>query len=78
MEHAKNIEYLNIKDAAAYCGYNTKHFSRVASWFDFPRYGPKRNRFKRSELDAWMKTPSIFNSRAVSEAPRSGYSKVSL
>lgn len=77
MNTPQQSEYLNLKDAAAYCGYNPKHFSRIASWFDIPRHGPKRNRFKRSDLDAWMKTPSTFSS-SQPEAPRNGFSKVKL
>jgi hypothetical protein len=53
-------EYLNIKSAASYCGYNSKYFSRVCESFAVPRYGPKRNRFKKSDLDAWMRDPRMF------------------
>lgn len=78
MKPTQQPEFMGVRAAAAYLGYNPKHFSRVASWFDIPRHGPKRNRFKRSDLDAWMKTPSIFSSSGPPEAPRSGYSKVKL
>lgn len=47
-------KYLNTKQAAAYCGYNHIYFARIMEDYQIPRYGPKRNRFKVSDLDDWM------------------------
>ena len=53
-------EYLNIKEAAKYCCYNAAYFGRVMETYKIPKYGPKKNRIKITDLDAWMKNPEIF------------------
>jgi hypothetical protein len=69
---------MNVKNAASYCGYNPKHFSRVVSGFKIPRHGPKRNRFKRSDLDEWMIRPSCFSQGEDTTTPRTGFQRVHL
>lgn len=60
--------YLNLKDAAAYCGYSPDTFRRKLRQYELPRYGPESNRFAQSVLDAWMQSPETF--RAAPKQPR--------
>jgi predicted DNA-binding transcriptional regulator AlpA len=53
-------KYLNTKKAAAYCGYSHIYFARIMEDYQIPRYGPKRNRFKVSDLDDWMSKADSF------------------
>jgi hypothetical protein len=53
-------EFFNVKTAAAYCGYNAKYFGKLAIKHKIPRHGPKRNRFKRSDLDLFMREAQSF------------------
>ena len=69
-------EFFNVKSAAAYCGFNPSYFSRLTAIFILPRYGPRRNRFKKSDLDQWMLNPSIFQKRL--ESARTGFRKVTI
>lgn len=67
-------EYLNIKEAATYCCYHYAYFGRIMDCYQVPKYGPKKNRLKISDLDAWMKNPQIFKS--TPENARLGFRKV--
>lgn len=67
-------EYLNIKSAAVYCGYSASYFPHALEKYKIPRYGPKKNRLKISDLDLWMKNPEIFKSG--NEAHKTGFRKV--
>jgi hypothetical protein len=69
-------EFFNVKTAAAYCGYNDKYFGKLSAKFKIPRHGPKRNKFKRSELDLFMREPEAFI--RVHQETRTGYRKVTL
>lgn len=53
-------KYLNVKQAAKYCGYSHIYFARIMDDYQIPRYGPKRNRLKQSDLDEWMSNPQVF------------------
>ena len=53
-------KYLNTKRAAEFCGYNNTYFGRLMELYRIPRYGPKRNRFKQSDLEEWMRKPELF------------------
>jgi len=53
-------KYLNTKKAAEFCGYNHIYFGKMMELYKLPRYGPKRNRFKQSDLEDWMKKPELF------------------
>jgi hypothetical protein len=53
--------WLNSKQAAAYCGYESyNHFRELTREYKVPRHGPNENRFDRLELDEWMQNPQIF------------------
>lgn len=53
-------EFMNVKTAAVYCGYNDKYFGKLAAAHKIPKHGPKRNRFKRSDLDLFMRETQAF------------------
>ncbi len=53
-------EYVNTPSAAHYCGYGVKHFRDMMKGYKLPKYGPKRNRYKLSDLDTWMESPNAF------------------
>lgn len=59
--------FFNMTRAAAYCGYAVGTFERILREYSLPKYGPKKNRFAKSVLDAWMDTPEAFkkNSRPM-------------
>ncbi|MDL2279803.1 DNA-binding protein [Desulfovibrio sp. OttesenSCG-928-G11] len=60
-------KYLNTKKAATYCGYSHIYFARIMEDYEIPRYGPKRNRFKMSDLDDWMGRSDSFAKEASEE-----------
>ena len=53
-------KYLNTKKAAEFCGFSHIYFARLIELYQVPRYGPKRNRFKVSDLEEWMMRPEVF------------------
>jgi hypothetical protein len=61
-------KYLNTKKAAEFCGYNHIYFGKLMEGYKMPRYGPKRNRFKQSDLEDWMKSPELFSVDKGSES----------
>ncbi|MBG0789848.1 MAG: helix-turn-helix domain-containing protein [Desulfovibrionaceae bacterium] len=52
--------FLNKKQAAQYCGYNVDTFSGFVRKYPLPKYGPKRNRYKCTDLDKWMEDPEQY------------------
>lgn len=59
--------FFNLTGAAQYCGYESpEHFSELLRAFVVPKFGPKKNRFARSVLDAWMANPDAFK---ITRAP---------
>lgn len=52
--------FMNLKQAAAYCGYAPDTFRRKIQDYCLPRHGPEKNRFAKSVLDAWMESPNTF------------------
>ena len=70
-------EYLNLKNAAYYCGYsNARSFSKLISDYDLSKYGPRRNMYKKSVLDEFMESPTEFV--AVKPRKRSAYTPVTV
>lgn len=67
-------EYLTIKQAAAYCSYNAAYFGRIMEIYKIPKYGPKKNRIRVLDLEAWMKKPDIFSN--MENEIRSGFRRV--
>lgn len=60
-----NGPYLNMKEAAEFCGYAPATFRRTIKAYRIRRYGPKENKFSQSELEAWMQDP-----QGLSDEPR--------
>ena len=52
--------FMTLKQAAEYCGYSPRTFSRKLKEYDLPRHGPEKNRFAKSVLDSWMQSPDTF------------------
>lgn len=71
--------YLNVKQAAAYLGYGVSTFREYARRGNLPRYGPKGNRFRRADLDAFMADPFAFSSPVqVRRRLRTGFTPVAI
>ncbi|ABM29792.1 helix-turn-helix transcriptional regulator [Nitratidesulfovibrio vulgaris] len=75
--HSLQPGYLNLKQAAAYLGYAVSTFRAYASSWDIPRMGPRRNRFRKEDLDAWMANPAAFK-RQREPRRRTGFKPVEL
>ncbi|MFW5489062.1 MAG: DNA-binding protein [Desulfovibrio sp.] len=70
-------EYLNLKNAAVYCGYNSaRSFSNLIKEYELPKYGPNRNRYKVSDLDDFMESPTSFVAAPVRR--RTGFTPVEI
>ena len=52
--------YLTLSEAARYCGYQPRRFRDLVRAYSIPLRGPGRNRFARSDLDAFMNAPVTF------------------
>lgn len=52
--------FFDSQKAAEYCGYAPGTFERIVREYDIPKYGPRKNRFAKSVLDAWMRSPETF------------------
>jgi|GEM_PF-5246410 len=53
--------FFTLAKAAEYCGYKSpEHFSELLRGYVVPKFGPKRNRYARSVLDAFMSNPEAF------------------
>lgn len=71
--------YLNAKQAAAYVGYGVSAFRKHAREAQLPRRGPKKNRYSKADLDAFMADPRVFRSPAkIAARPREGFTPVSV
>lgn len=53
--------YLNQGEAAEFCGYCRNTFRAFAEKYDIPRYGPKKDRYRPEDLDAFMANPEAFH-----------------
>lgn len=62
--------FFNLTGAAQYCGYESpEHFSELLRGFVVPKFGPKKNRYAKSVLDAWMANPDAFKVEKKSGRP---------
>ena len=52
--------FFNSQRAAKYCGYAPGTFERILREYQIPKFGPRKNRFAKSVLDAWMLDPEAF------------------
>lgn len=62
--------YVNLKEAAEYCGYSESQFGALLRQYPLPRYGPKRTRYRLTELDAWMERPEDFKPTPTARRPK--------
>ena len=62
--------FFNGKEAAAYCGYSHDHFRHMATQYNIPRCGPRRNRYAQVDLDTWMRNPNSFKIKAFPKQKR--------
>jgi len=53
-------QYLSLADAARYLSFSPRAFRDLVKKYLLPAYGPKRNRFRRSDLENFMENPVIF------------------
>lgn len=53
-------QFFNQREAAEYCGYSVAKFREFAKDYDIPKCGPKRDRYRRDDLDDFMSAPSDF------------------
>lgn len=63
--------FLNLAAAAAYCGWAPRYFAKLLKEYDLPRFGPRKNRFATTVLDAFMSAPETFKSTPAPRARRS-------
>ena len=54
------ITYLKQYEAARYVRYSVQAFRDYASLYEIPKYGPGRKRYLISDLEAWMRNPTVF------------------
>lgn len=52
--------FYNQLSAAAYCGYSTDHFRRLAKKYNLKPVGPNGTRYARADLDEFMMNPTKF------------------
>lgn len=70
--------FFKLADAAAYCGYAPGTFDRIMREYHLPKFGPKKNRFAKSVLDAWMQSPDTFKTNSQSTPRRRTPNPVSI
>ncbi len=56
--------FFTLAKAAEYCGYSPDGFRRLLKGYSMPKYGPRKNRYARSVLDAFMECPEMFKEPA--------------
>lgn len=57
--------FLTTAQAAAYVGYGLRAFRDLYKRYSLPTYGPRRNRFRREDLDLFMAAPVTFLEKSV-------------
>ena len=72
------IGYMNTKQAAAYLGYSASTFREYALRGAIPRCGPRRNRFRKEDLDAFMEDPNVFRTNRTTQRRRDGFTPVRI
>lgn len=66
-------EYLTLAEAAQYTGYSPDTLGQYFREGEVPRYGPKRNKFRKVDIDAYMENPQIFRSAQRVNRPKQGF-----
>jgi hypothetical protein len=62
-------QFFSQKEAAEYCGYSVVKFRQFAKDYDIPRCGPKRDRYRKEDLDDFMTDPASFHNPVRSRRP---------
>jgi hypothetical protein len=62
-------QFFTQKEAAEYCGYSVVKFRQFAKDYDIPRCGPKRDRYRKEDLDDFMTDPASFHNPVRSRRP---------
>lgn len=57
--------FLTTAEAAAYLGYGLRAFRDLYKRYSLPTYGPRRNRFRKEDLDLFMAAPVTFLEKSV-------------
>lgn len=54
--------FFTFREAAKYCGYHPDTLARILreDGLELPRSGPRKNRYAKSVLDAFMESPEVF------------------
>jgi len=62
-------QFYNQKEAAEYCGYCVVTFRQFAKSYEIPKCGPKRDRYRKEDLDDFMTDPASFHNPIRSRRP---------
>ncbi|SOB59847.1 conserved protein of unknown function [Pseudodesulfovibrio profundus] len=54
-------QFYTQKEAAEYCGYCVVTFRQFAKDYEIPKCGPKRDRYRKEDLDDFMTNPTSFH-----------------
>ncbi|WP_243438180.1 helix-turn-helix domain-containing protein [Fundidesulfovibrio soli] len=57
--------FLTQAQAAEYLSFAPRTFRDLSKKYLLPTYGPKRNRFRKEDLEAFMSNPVIFLEESV-------------
>ncbi len=60
-----NPGYLTQHQAAEFLSYAPRTFRELSKKYYLPTYGPRRNRFRKEDLEAFMSNPVIFLEESV-------------
>ena len=52
--------FFTTEKAAEYCGYRKSTFRDLLKDYELPKFGPRKTKFARTVLDAFMATPEVF------------------
>lgn len=52
--------FFTTEKAAEYCGYRKSTFRDLLKDYELPRFGPRKTKYARTVLDAFMATPEAF------------------
>ena len=57
--------FFTPQQAAEYLSYAPRTFRELSKKYLLPTYGPRRNRFRKEDLEAFMSNPVIFLEESV-------------
>lgn len=62
-------QFYTQKEAAEYCGYCVVTFRQFAKDYEIPKCGPKRDRYRKEDLDDFMTDPVSFHNPVRTRKP---------